>query len=171
MTPARASLQSPGSAGRSPAAKHEEWVDNAETLATWSPAKYESFYSLQPPLAGGTSLRQAFEETLRKKPAVMPLMRPSSSPQKSASDDPVLGDEPSSDSALRSDDAEAKNSLRSEGSAGHKRKLAGSEDGTVSLSSLRSTASVEIEEFDRLFVDSGNISKQRPEFSSLAIRS
>lgn len=137
LTPARASLTSPRATIHSPAGRSEEWVDNAETLATWSPAKFESFYSMAQPLGGGTSLRQAFEETLRKEPSIPPQPKStgqarSSSPRNPPSDVPVLGNEPSSDSAAGSAGNEARNSLQSETSAGRKRKLAGSEDGTVS---------------------------------------
>ena len=137
LTPTRASLQSPRSAGRTPTARREEWVDNTETLATWSPAKFESFYALTQPLGGGTSLRQAFEDTLHKEPLSPLAARPtvkktSSSPRSTVGDMPLLGNEPSSDSATRSAGAEGRHSLESETSGKRKRKLASSEDDTVS---------------------------------------
>ena len=118
--------------------QQEEWVDNVETLATWSPAKFESYYTLPQTHGGGSSLRMAFEETLlrgaRAPSPVAPEEMDAANPDEAAAKE--HGRSPngqtSSDSATHSDGMNGRSSLRSEASSLRKRKLPGSEDDTVS---------------------------------------
>jgi hypothetical protein len=135
-TPARAGGLRPGSAVKSPS-QQEEWVDNVETLATWSPAKFESYYTLPQTHAGGSSLRMAFEETLlrdARAPSPIATKEINAIPDKAAANE--HGCSPrghtSSDSTNHSDGTNGKSSLRSQASSLRKRKLPGSEDDTVS---------------------------------------
>jgi hypothetical protein len=138
-TPARSVASQPLSVHKSPV--REEWVDNVETLATWSPAKFESYYTMQQTFGAGTSLRKAFEETLRKDATVpVAIARKEGNRDIGMFSDglkpatPSPQNQPSSDSAAHSDSAGAKGSLRSETSSvkDMKRKVPGSEDDTVS---------------------------------------
>jgi hypothetical protein len=128
ITPRRSGF-SPRSGSSTPG-KREDWLDQVETLATWSPAKYESYYPLDDnSLRGSTMSRQVFEQSLRRE---LPLEKPIV-----VTVNPIEGitktkEDPSSDLGFGSDQSGGKDSDMSNTSSARKRKLPGSEDNTVS---------------------------------------
>lgn len=112
----------------------DDFVDNVETLATWSPAKYESYWQTNPAMmqsmsmrmgagagGGGSSFLERLQQSAKKNPAAELQRRES---EQSAPQEEGLADVPSSGSRGMAESSGAE--------SGSKRKSSGFGDETVS---------------------------------------